>query len=77
MIQKNNNSINICCGDGCLVAILFSWWTDRTLDYWCTYFSGHDVNIPFIFSFIINLFFSGIAMLANLVSEIVRICIGA
>lgn len=62
-------------GCGCLMAILFSWWTDRTLDFWCSYIAGHIVNIPFILSFLFNLFFSGVAMPLNIISEIARACI--
>lgn len=41
----------LCIGGGCLTAMLFSWWTDRTVDFWCSYYFGHNVDIPFIWSF--------------------------
>ena len=44
-------TISITTGLGCFTAILFSWWTDRTLDFWCSYFTGREIDIPFIISF--------------------------
>lgn len=75
-MNKTNININL-QGLGCLTAILFSWWTDRTLDFWCSYYTGHEVNIPFFFSFLLNLFCGLFATLGNIVSEIIRVCIGA
>ncbi len=68
-------TISITTGLGCFTAILFSWWTDRTLDFWCSYFTGREIDIPFIISFLVNLFFGIIAMMANIISEIAKICI--
>ena len=61
---------------GCLTAILFSWWTDRTIDFWCSYYFGHDVDIPFIWSFLLTLFGNGLVLIGNIISEIARVCVG-
>ena len=69
------NKINISIGIGCLSSIFLSWWTDRTLDFFFFYFTGKEIDIPFILSFLVNLFTGVFAIIANLISEIVKICI--
>lgn len=69
------NKINITLGTGCLTSIFLSWWTDRTLDFWCSYFTGKEIDIPFILSFLINLFTGVFSIIANVISEIAKICI--
>lgn len=64
------------CTGSMIAAILFSWWTDRTLDFWCTYFTGNEVNVPFVFSMLATLFGGYLATLGNVVSEIIRLCMG-
>lgn len=52
-----------------------SLWTDRTLDFWCSYFKGKPVDIPFWISALFTLVFNAFDILLNLVSEIIRRCI--
>lgn len=59
-----------------LLLIPLTFWTDRTLDFWCTYFSHHAVNIPGWISFLITVFFNILAFILNIISEIVRACMG-
>lgn len=75
-MNNDNTGCNITIGGGCLTAILFSWWTDRTVDFWCSYYFGHNVDIPFIWSFLLTLFGNVLVLLCNIVSEIARICVG-
>lgn len=51
-------------------------WTDRTLDFWCTYFSHHAVNVPMWMSCLITFIGNGVIFLLNLISEIARLCVG-
>lgn len=57
-----------------LSVIPISIWTDRTLDFWCTHFAHHPVNCPWWLSFIVTVVGNGVVLLANCVSEIVRLC---
>ena len=63
-------------GCGCLVALLFSWWTDMQLDYWVSYFKGEQVDVPFIFAFLLNLFLGVIMLVLDVVGEIGKLVIG-
>lgn len=58
-----------------LLLIPLTMWTDRTLDFWCTQWSGHFVNIPTWLSFLVTIIGNGIMFVLNIVSEIVRLCI--
>ena len=77
---------------GCIIALLIwlssialvvviliglSFWTDRSLDFWCTYFSHHTVDVPFWMSALLSFIGNGAVFVLNLVSEIVRVCMGA
>ena len=75
-MNNDNTGFNITIGCGCLTAILFSWWTDRTIDFWCSYYLGHDVDVPFIWSFLLTLFGNGLVLIGNVISEIARVCVG-
>lgn len=57
------------------VLILLFMWTDRTLDFWCTYISGNVVDVPFWLSAIATLVGNGVMLGLNIISEIVRLCI--
>lgn len=58
-----------------LLLISLTMWTDRTLDFWCTQWSGHIVNVPTWLSFLATIIGNGIMFILNIVSEIVRLCI--
>lgn len=62
---------------GCLLGIIVfgTLWTDRTLDFWCTYCSGHQVNVPLWISFIATIIGNGVTIALNIISEIVRLCL--
>lgn len=60
---------------GCMtVIILLVLWTDRTLDFWCTHFSGHAVNVPLWLSAIATFVGNVVMLILNIISEIVRLC---
>lgn len=55
--------------------LFLSLWTDRTLDFWCTYLAHHVVNVPFWLSFVATVAGNGIIVALNIISEIVRLVI--
>ncbi len=58
-----------------VLLIPLTMWTDRTLDFWCTQWSGHFVDIPTWLSFLATVIGNGIMFILNIVSEITRLCI--
>ncbi len=58
----------------CFLVYLLSFWTDRNLDFWFTYFKGREVDIPQWLSFLIS-FFSPIAFLGNIIMELAKFAI--
>lgn len=50
-------------------------WTDRSLDFWFTYFKGEEVNIPWYLSLLVTVVFNGFILLANLISELFRFAV--
>jgi len=87
-MKKNNKrfiDLNLFTSLGTLVftiiAILvvlivpISFWTDRTLDFWLTYFKGNPIDVPFWLSMLATLIFNGFILAVNIISEIVRLCI--
>ena len=80
-----NGKVNIGCGMlltilGLVIAIIVALctWTDRTLDFWCTYYSQphHLVNVPMWIS-VLTTFIGNIIMLAiNIISELARLVMG-
>ena len=76
-IQNNGNSVSCnFVGCGCLIALLFSWWTDMQLDYWVSYFKGEQVDVPFILAFLLNLFLGVIMLVLDVVGEIGKLVVG-
>lgn len=53
---------------------LLSFWTDRNLDFWLTYFKGETVDCPFWLSFLAS-GFPPVGLFTNLVGEIARLCV--
>lgn len=58
------------------IAIPLSCWTDRTLEFWLTHFSGHTVHVPFWIDFLITLVANGVMFALNIISELARLVIG-
>ncbi len=52
---------------------LLALWTDRTLEFWLTQMSDQAVNVPYWLSFLLTLLLNGGILLANVVSEILRL----
>ena len=74
----SNNTQTVGCnlvGCGCLVALLFSWWTDMQLDYWVSYLKGEQVDVPFIFAVLLNLFLGVLMIVVDLIGEIGKIMV--
>lgn len=57
------------------VLSLLSFWTDRTLDFWVSYFKGINVNVPFWISILSSIFFNVISLGVNIISEIMRLIV--
>lgn len=77
----SNKTSNVGCV-GC-IAYIFGWaivmvplsfWTDRNLDFWLTYFKGETVDCPLWLSFVTSIL-SPIAVFLNLVGEIARLAV--
>lgn len=78
MYKKENTSclaVLILYGFIILCLIPFIFWTDRTLDFWCTYWSNHTIDVPLWLSAITTIVGNGLMILLNIISEIVRLCI--
>lgn len=50
----------------------FSFWTNRTLDFWMTYFKGEVVDVPFWLSVVLSIFWNGAVLIVNIISEIAK-----
>lgn len=80
MIKVNVTNIN---NISCIVIFAFlltilsiiAIWTDRTLDFWCTYFKGEPIDVPFWISLIVTWVFSGIIFAINIISEVIRLIV--
>jgi hypothetical protein len=64
-------------GVGCLSYVLvmtvFTWWTDRSLDFWVAVMSdGAKDNCPLWISFLTSIFGGPIVMPGNIITEIIR-----
>jgi len=57
-----------------LGSFLMALWTDRTLDFWCSYFAHHTVDIPLWASWLVSFVLSAAIIAVNLISEIIRFC---
>ena len=74
----NNNTNTVGCnfvGCGCLVALLFSWWTDMQLDFWVSYLKGEQVDVPFIFAVLLNLFLGVFMLIVDIIGEIGKLVV--
>lgn len=58
------------------IFVACTFWTDRTLDCWCSYFAHHTVDIPTWLSFIVTVIGNGLTMFLNVISEVVRLAMG-
>lgn len=56
---------------GMIVAISF--WTDRTLDFWFTYFKGEPIDVPYWLSLVTTVLLNGIILAVNILSELARL----
>lgn len=50
-------------------------WTDRTLEFWLSYFRHETISVPYWLSLIITIIFNGIAIGINILSELFRLCV--
>lgn len=56
-----------------LILIPLSVWTDRSLDFWYSYFKEVEMNFPYWISFIFTVILNAASFLFNIVTEILRI----
>jgi len=52
--------------------ISISFWTDRTLDYWLTYFKDMPVDVPFWLSVLVTILLNCFIFSINVISELIR-----
>jgi len=57
---------------GIFVALTF--WTDRTLEFWLSYFKEAPIDVPWYLSALATLVSNGLSVPINVVSEIARLC---
>lgn len=85
MSRYNSYSSATGVGAGCFVMSIFvsiyfgliyllSFWTDRNLDFWFSYFKGVPVDIPQWISFLLTLL-SPIAFVGNIIAELFKFAI--
>jgi len=60
---------------GSIAFLAIGAWTDRTLEFWLSFFKGEAVSVPFILSGILSVVLNVIAVVINIISEIARIFI--
>ena len=83
--MKYTYSKNTGAGFGCLalsamaafyfgLVYVLSLWTDRNLDFWFSYFKGHEVDIPQWLSFCATLL-APIAIAGNVLMELCKFAI--
>ncbi len=58
----------------CFIVYLLSFWTDRNLDFWFSYFKGREVDIPQWLSFLVS-FVSPVALAGNILMELFKFAI--
>lgn len=58
-----------------VIGLPLTLWTDRTLDFWLTYFKGEVVNVPFWLSFLATIILNAASLILNVLSEIIRFLI--
>ena len=75
--MKNENEVLIGVGIGLVFVTLFvgllALWTDRSLDFWCTYIKGSEVNVPYWLSLIVTLVGNGLVVVGNALTEVLRL----
>jgi hypothetical protein len=57
------------------VVSLFALWTDRTLEFWLTYFKGDVIDVPFWISFLATLLLNVVVLVVNVISEVIRLAV--
>jgi hypothetical protein len=85
MSRYNYSSSGAGLGVGCVmmsailgfyfgIVYLISFWTDRNLDFWFSYFKGVPADVPQWLSFVATLF-TPITIPANIIMELARFAI--
>ena len=57
------------------VFVALSFWTDRNLDFFVSYFKGSPVDVPFWLSALVTILLNGLILVANIIAEIVRLAL--
>lgn len=76
MYNKTDCSSVIGCVIFIAVIAVLTMWTDRTLDFWCSYVGNHTVDVPSWLSFLVLIIGNGVTLILNIISEIVRLITG-
>jgi hypothetical protein len=57
---------------GLLITIPVGMWTDRNLEFYLSLIKKTAVHVPFIVSWIITVLLKGVALVANIILELIR-----
>ncbi len=52
---------------------LVALWTDRTLEFWLSYFSHHAVEVPYWLSLLVTILLNGVIFAVNVLTEVCRL----
>lgn len=55
----------------CLIWLI-SMWTDHNLDFWVSYVKHEMIDVPYWISIIVSILFNVLALIFNLISEIIK-----
>lgn len=58
-----------------IIGIIISLWTDRNLDFVCSFIAGRAVDVPYWLSLCASIVFSGFIFMFNVFCEILRLVI--
>lgn len=56
----------------CVLIGMISFWTDRNLDFWFSYFKGHPIDVPYWMSFLVSVVFNVIIVGFNIIAELAK-----
>jgi prepilin-type N-terminal cleavage/methylation domain-containing protein len=79
-VKKGYTLVEILIGI-CIFAIVIGFlfivplWTDRTLDFWLSYFKGSQINVPYWISFLVTVILNAVILAINIISELLRLVI--
>lgn len=79
-LPKNDNiivypAVTLIAGGIFYLSYLLMRWTESNLEFWLSRFSGHPVDVPFWMAALLTAVLDGLALAADLLSEIIRLAL--